>query len=106
MSRNFVSKIMAGTIALTPVSCIKKEPLHQITDKNIHPIIERVDSFAKSKANKISIDSLKEFAIDTLEISNNELNNQKIATTIQDMAQFRNPDVVVGSKIEYGYGLK
>lgn len=106
MSRNFVSKIMAGTIALTPVSCIKKEPLHQITDKNIHPIIERVDSFAKSKANKISIDSLKEFAIDTVEISNNELNNQKIATTIQDMAQFRNPDVVVGSKIEYGYGLK
>ena len=89
MSRNFVSKIMAGTIALPPVSCIKK-----------------VDSFAKSKSNKISIDSLKEFAIDTLEISNNELNNQKIATTIQDMAQFRNPDVVVGSKIEYGYGLK
>lgn len=97
---------MAGTIALTPVSCIKKEPLHQITDKNIHPIIERVDSFAKSDANNMFMDSLQEFAIDTLEISNNELNNQKIATTIQDMAQFRNPDVVVGSKIEYGYGLK
>lgn len=106
MSRNFISKIMAGTIALTPVSCIKKEPLHQITDKNIHPIIERVDSFAKSDANNMFMDSLQEFAIDTLEISNNELNNQKIATTIQDMAQFRNPDVVVGSKIEYGYGLK
>ena len=60
MSRNFVSKIMAGTIALTPVSCIKKEPLHQITDKNIHPIIERVDSFAKSKANKIKLTATSE----------------------------------------------
>ena len=50
MSRNFVSKIMAGAIALTPVSCMKKEPLHQITNRNIHPIIERVDSFAKSDA--------------------------------------------------------
>lgn len=106
MSRNLVSKIMAGAIALTPVSCIKKEPLHQITNKNIHPIIERVDSFAKSKANTISIDSLKEFAIDTLEISNKELNNQKIAKTIHASAQFRNPEIVVGSKIVYGYGLK
>lgn len=106
MSKNLVSKIMAGTIALTSVSCVKKEPLHQITNKNIHPIIERVDSFAKSNENKISVDSLKKFAIDTLEISNNELNNQKIAKTIQNMAEFRNPDVVVGSKIEYGYGLK
>lgn len=106
MSRNFVSKIMAGAIALTPVSCIKKEPLHQITNRTMHPIIERVDSFAKSDANNMFMDSLQEFAIDTLEISNKALNNQKIAKTIQKMAHYRNPEIVVGSKIEYGYGLK
>lgn len=106
MSRNFVSKIMAGAIALTPVSCMKKEPLHQITNRNIHPIIERVDSFAKSDANKVFMDSLQEFAIDTLEISNGALNNQKFAKTIQEMASYRNPEIVVGYKIEYGYGWK
>ena len=52
------------------------------------------------------MDSLQEFAIDTLEISNKALNNQKIGKTIQKMASYRNPEIVVGSKIEYGYGLK
>ncbi len=42
---------MAWAIALTPVLCIKKEPLH--------PIIEKVDSFAKSDANRIHSNNLQ-----------------------------------------------
>ena len=75
--RDIVANMVAGSIVLTTASC-KKESLHRVTDVVKNPIIERVDSFAKSNLNKMDTTGLKMFKVDTLEISNKELNNPKL----------------------------
>ena len=50
MNKSLLTKVMAGTVALSTSSC-KREPIHRISDASKYPIIERVDSFTKSSLN-------------------------------------------------------
>ena len=43
INNNLYTKVLAGTIALSAISCSKNKPLHQITDKN-NSIWSRYDS--------------------------------------------------------------
>lgn len=83
-TKNILTSFVAGTVALTNVSC-KREPLHRVTDAVKNPIIERVDSFTKSSLNKIDTTGFELFKVDTVAISNKKLNNPKrLATAIKE----------------------
>lgn len=85
-TKNILTSFVAGTVALTNVSC-KREPLHRVTDAVKNPIIERVDSFAKSSLNKIDTTGLELFKVDTVAISNKKLDKPKqLATAIKEKA--------------------
>ena len=76
MNKSIITKFMAGAVALSTVSCEKRGAIHQVSDKVKYPIIERVDSFAKSSLNKADTTDLEKFAVDTLEITNKNMNNK------------------------------
>ena len=107
MNKGIMTKLMAGTIALSTVSCEKRGAIHKISDTVKYPIIERVDSFAKSSLNKADTTDLEKFAVDTLEIANKNMENKKDFTKLLNQkAKQANPDVYMGQRMEYGYGLK
>ena len=107
INSNLYTKVLAGTIALSAISCSKNKPLHQITDKNRYQIVEKVDSFTRNT--KISQDTtgLKKFATDTLEITVQDFNDKEILNQkLKDGLARANKDVVVGTEMEYGYGVR
>lgn len=107
MNKSIITKFMAGAVALSTVSCEKRGAIHQVSDKVKYPIIERVDSFAKSSLNKADTTDLEKFAVDTLEITNKNMNNKnKFINLLNRKANQANPDVNMGPRVEYGYGLR
>lgn len=107
MNKNIITKILIGTIVLATISCKKREAIHQITNTSKYPIIERIDSFAKSSSNKTDTTNLEKFAVDTLEISNKKLNNKEnFIKFLKKNANITNPNMYTGQCLEYGYGLK
>lgn len=93
--------ILAGTMAFSLGAC-ERGPLHQI-DKNTNKIVERIDSFAKSKFNKQDTIGLTLFRTDTLEIRNKSLDNpQRLKDRLQKIGKRRIPYKTVGSEVTFG----
>lgn len=93
--------ILAGAMALSLGAC-ERGPIHQI-DKNTNKIVERVDSFAKSRFNKQDTTGLTLFRTDTLEISNKSLDNpQRLKDRLQAIGRRRVPHKTVGSEVTFG----
>lgn len=105
-TKSIATKIIAGTIALSQTAC-KREPIHQITNVTKYPIIERVDSFAKSALNKVDTTLTERIKVDTLEISNKKLNDKnKLLEYIDNNARRSNTKVLVDTKPVYSFGMK
>lgn len=94
--------ILTGTMALSLNSC-KREPLH-LLEKNSNKIIERVDSFAKSKLNKPDTTGLTCYKIDTVKITDKQLDKPEkfIKKTLSNRAWRCVPKKEVGSTVGFG----
>lgn len=107
INNNLYTKVLAGTIALSAISCSKNKPLHQITDKNNYPIIERVDSFTRNTKIAQDTTGFEKFATDTLEISAQDFDDKKrLNKKLKHGLARANKDIIVGTEMEYGYGMR
>lgn len=106
MNKSLLTKVMAGTVALSTASC-KREPIHRISDVAKHPIIERVDSFTKSSLNDVDTTIADRIKTDTLEISNKLLNDKKeLVDYLDKNARKSNYNVVVDTRPVYSFGMR
>lgn len=106
MNKSLLTKVMAGTVALSTSSC-RREPIHRISDASKYPIIERVDSFVKSNLNEVDTTFAEKIKTDTLEISNSLLNDKKeLVEYLDKNARRSNSNVIMSSGPEYCYGLQ
>ncbi len=105
-TKSIATKIIAGTMALSQTAC-KREPIHQITNVTKYPIIERVDSFAKSALNKVDTTLTERIKVDTLEISNKKLNDKnKLVEYLDKNARRSNSEVLVDTRPVYSFGMR
>lgn len=105
-TKNILTSFVAGTVALTNVSC-KREHLHRVTDAVKYPIIERVDSFTKSSLNDVDTTFADRIKTDTLEISNKLLNDKKeLVDYLDKNARSTNYNVVVDTRPVYSFGMR
>ncbi len=106
MNKSLLTKVMAGTVALSTSSC-KREPIHRISDASKYPIIERVDSFTKSSLNDVDTTFADRIKTDTLEISNKLLNDKKeLVDYLDKNARSTNYNVVVDTRPVYSFGMR
>lgn len=106
MNKSLLTKVMAGTVALSTSSC-KREPIHRISDVSKYPIIERVDSFTKSSLNDVDTTFADRIKTDTLEISNKLLNDKKeLVDYLDKNARSTNYNVVVDTRPVYSFGMR
>ena len=106
MNKSLLTKVMAGTVALSTSSC-KREPIHRIFDASKYPIIERVDSFTKSSLNDVDTTFADRIKTDTLEISNKLLNDKKeLVDYLDKNARSTNYNVVVDTRPVYSFGMR
>ena len=106
MNKSLLTKVMAGTVALSTSSC-KCEPIHRISDASKYPIIERVDSFTKSSLNDVDTTFADRIKTDTLEISNKLLNDKKeLVDYLDKNARSTNYNVVVDTRPVYSFGMR
>lgn len=106
MNKSLLTKVMAGTVALSTLSC-KREPIHRISDASKYPIIERVDSFTKSSLNDVDTTFADRIKTDTLEISNKLLNDKKeLVDYLDNNARSTNYNVVVDTRPVYSFGMR
>ena len=106
MNKSLLTKVMAGTVALSTSSC-KREPIHRISDASKYLIIERVDSFTKSSLNDVDTTFADRIKTDTLEISNKLLNDKKeLVDYLDKNARSTNYNVVVGTRPVYSFGMR
>lgn len=106
MNKSLLTKVMAGTVALSTASC-KREPIHRISDALKYPIIERVDSFTKSSLNDVDTTFADRIKTDTLEISNKLLNDKKeLVDYLDKNARSTNYNVVVDTRPVYSFGMR
>lgn len=106
MNKSLLTKVMAGTVALSTSSC-KREPIHRISDTSKYPIIERVDSFTKSSLNDVDTTFADRIKTDTLEISNKLLNDKKeLVDYLDKNARSTNYNVVVDTRPVYSFGMR
>lgn len=106
MNKSLLTKVMAGTVALSTSSC-KREPIHRISDASKYSIIERVDSFTKSSLNDVDTTFADRIKTDTLEISNKLLNDKKeLVDYLDKNARSTNYNVVVDTRPVYSFGMR
>ena len=106
MNKSLLTKVMAGTVALSTSSC-KREPIHRISDASKYPSIERVDSFTKSSLNDVDTTFADRIKTDTLEISNKLLNDKKeLVDYLDKNARSTNYNVVVDTRPVYSFGMR
>ena len=106
MNKSLLTKVMAGTVALSTLSC-KRVPIHRISDASKYPIIERVDSFTKSSLNDVDTTFADRIKTDTLEISNKLLNDKKeLVDYLDKNARSTNYNVVVDTRPVYSFGMR
>ena len=106
MNKSLLTKVMAGTVALSTSSC-KREPIHRISDGSKYLIIERVDSFTKSSLNDVDTTFADRIKTDTLEISNKLLNDKKeLVDYLDKNARSTNYNVVVDTRPVYSFGMR
>lgn len=107
MTNKILTKIMAGTMCLSLGGC--RGNIHKVVNKTHYPIIERVDSFAKSSLNKVDTTGLELFKVDTIFINDKKLNSPiEFAKALKKKAieKASIKKVLVDSHIGYGYGFK
>ena len=106
MNKSLLTKVMAGTVALSTSSC-KREPIHRISDASKYLIIERMDSFTKSSLNDVDTTFADRIKTDTLEISNKLLNDKKeLVDYLDKNARSTNYNVVVDTRPVYSFGMR
>ncbi len=102
--KNTFNKIVLGTTFLSATAC--REPLYKLPENISNPIVQRVDSFAKSSLNKIDTIGLDLFKVDTIQISHKDLNNtKKLSENLVDRASKANPEICTDVKLSTGYGI-
>lgn len=95
--------ILTGTIALTTLSGCKREPIH-LLENNSNKIIERVDSFTKSKLNQPDTAGLTRFMTDTVKITNKNLDKpEEFMNNVLQKAWRLVPEKTVDTSLKYGY---
>ena len=107
MKSSLITKLMAGTMCLSLNAC--RGDIHKVAHKSHYPIIERVDSFAKSALNQVDTTGLELFKVDTIHINDKKLDTpiefaKKLHEKAVSNAAARK--VLVDSRLGYGYGFK